>query len=133
MRNLTQYLVEKFKINSKTISKFNKEAYKDILDHFGLNEDDDFSKYVNEWVAKYNVNEIKYIADAEVLEEGRNAGMDEDIFNDFDTDGEAIMKCVNELENPEEEYDDLGLAIQYNKNVIGYFSDEGGLYAWKTK
>lgn len=133
MRNLTQYLVEKFKINSKTISKFNKEAYKDILDHFGLNEDDDFSNYVNEWVTKYNVNKIKYIADAEVLEEGRNAEMDEDIFNDFDTDGEALMKCVNELENPEEEYDDLGLTIQYNKNVIGYFSVEGGLYAWKTK
>ena len=133
MKNINQFISEKFKINSNTAHKNNEELVKDILEHFSINESDNWSDHIHDWVNKYDVKKVRYIGDIETLEEGRNAGMDEKILDDFNTDDEAVMDCQDELEKCEDVLDDLGLSIKYNENIIAYLSDTGGLYAWKTK
>ena len=133
MKNINQFISEKFKINSNTAHKNNEELVKDILEHFSINESDQWSDYIHDWVNKYDVKKVRYIGDIETLEEGRNAGMNEKILDDFDTDSEAVIDCQDELEKCEDVLDDLGLSIKYNENIIAYLSDTGGLYAWKTK
>ena len=130
MKHINDFILEKFKLNSNNakFNKYNKELIEDIITHFGLEKDNKINKYIEEWVTFNNVDKVFYYADKESLEEGKNAGMSDDILNNFNTDYSKNEKCQYELDKCKEVYDEDGLTIQYNKNMIAFLSDIGAVY-----
>ena len=130
MKHLNVFIIEKFKLNSNNAksNKYNKELIEDIITHFGLEKDDEINKHIEEWVIDNQVNKLFYYGDLEVLEEGRNAGMSDDILKDFNSDYNNIEACQIELEKCKEVYDKDFLTIKVNKKMLAFLSDLGGLY-----
>jgi len=135
MKDIKQFIIEKFKINSKNAK--NDLNYTKIInsiaEHFGFTKDEDIIEVIETWVIDNHIQEIFYYGDDETLEEGRNAGMPEEIMKDFDTSNEAIMNCQEELEKCEDIYDEDSFNIKGNENLLAFLGDYGGLYASKKK
>jgi hypothetical protein len=134
MKDIHEYIIERFRISSKTVNKVNKNLVKDILEHFSLNEDDSWNEYIENWIVKNDVQNVYYVGDPETLEEGKDAGMPENIIKDFDTNIELIEKCQEELEKCKSVFDpdNPGLTMEFSDKMIAYLSSTGGLYVWKN-
>ena len=135
MKDIKQFIIEKFKINSKNAKdnfKYTK-IINSIAEHFGFTKDEEIVEVIEKWVTDNHIQEIFYYGDIETLEEGRNAGMPEEIMEDFDTSNEAIMNCQEELEKCEDIYDEDSFNIKANENLLAFLGDYGGLYASKKK
>ena len=135
MKDIKEFIIEKFKINSKNVNNnFNyTKIINSIAKHFGFTEDEEIVEVIEKWVTDNNVQEIFYYGDDETLEEGRNAGMPKKIMKDFDTDTEAIINCQDELEKCKDIYSEDYLTIKANENLLAFLGDYGGLYASNKK
>lgn len=135
MKDIKQFIIEKFKINSKNAKdNFNyTKIINSIAEHFGFTKDEEVVEVIENWVTDNHIQEIFYYGDTETLEEGRNAGMSEEIMEDFDTNSESIMNCQEELEKCKDIYSEDYLTIKANENLLAFLGDYGGLYASKKK
>lgn len=135
MKDIKQFIIEKFKITSKNIkdNSYNKEVIYSIAEHFGFDQDDEIVKYIENWVIDNNIKKVLYYGDIETIREAENIGMPEEIINDFITDDKAIMNCQEELDKCKTIYSEDFLTILANENLLVFLGEYGGLYASKKK
>ena len=141
MKTLNNYITEKFKLNSKTIEKFNLEKFsKDILLNFGFDpeENDKYSidilKIIKSWVNDNNIKSVKYYADEECKNEyENNLGLD---LNNFSTDDDKVSDCNDELTKSDTLYKikERGEYIEFfgNEKQIAVSNDYGTLFCVKN-
>lgn len=135
MKNIKEFIIEKFKINSKNVNNdFNyTKIINSISEHFGFTKDDEVVEVIEKWVTDNHIQEIFYYGDNDVVGEGIDSGMPEEIMEDFDTSSEAIINCQDELEKCKDIYSENYLTIKANENLLAFLGDYGGLYASKKK